>query len=140
LIRIPHAQSSKAVRIELRSPDSSCNPYLAFALMLKAGLEGIKSKIQAPEPIEENVYVLNKKERKTKKIECLPDSLQKAFELTEKSSFVKDVLGEHLFSKFIENKKRHIQEYQNSFKNKKQEQEYKTKISPYEIERLLPIL
>jgi glutamine synthetase len=139
LIRIPIA-SEKAVRIELRSPDPCCNPYLAFALILKTGLDGIKNKINFPKPVEENVYKLSEKERKAKGIESLPFSLKEALELTKRSSFVRQIFGEHLFNKFIENKKKHLEEYEKSFTNKKEFQEYDLEISPYEIENLLLVL
>jgi glutamine synthetase len=138
LIRIPNAQTENSHRIELRSPDSSCNPYLAFALMLKAGVEGSTNKINPPKPEQENVYHLSDKERKDKGIECLPSSLNQALKLTEKSQLVKEVFGEHLFNKFIENKKLHIAEYEDSFTNKSDIGQLK--ISEYEIEKLLPLL
>ncbi|MEM2605277.1 MAG: type I glutamate--ammonia ligase [Candidatus Pacearchaeota archaeon] len=139
LIRIPAAKE-ETTRIELRSPDPACNPYLAFALILKAGLEGIKKKIDPIKPTEENVYELSDEERKKRGIKNLPSSLSEALQLTEKSSFVKEVLQEHLFFKFIENKKKHIEEYEKSFSSKKEMEKYRIKISPYELQKLLPIL
>jgi len=138
LIRIPNIQNENSCRIELRSPDASCNPYLAFALMLKAGLEGVKNKIESPRPEQENVYHLSDKERKKRGIRCLPSSLNQALQLTEQSRLVREVFGEHLFSKFVENKKIHLSEYEKSFKEKKDIT--KLEISSYEIETLLPIL
>lgn len=139
LIRIPAAKEH-TTRIELRSPDPCCNPYLAFALILKAGLEGIKKRIKPIDPTEENVYKLSDKERIKKGIRCLPSSLAEALELTEKSSFVKEVLQDHLFFKFIENKKRHLEEYEKSFSSKKEMEKYRKKISPFELQKLLPVL
>lgn len=139
LIRIPNAKGEKT-RIELRSPDPCCNPYFAFSLILKAGIEGIKRKIEPPSPTEINVYELSEEERKKLKIENLPSSLEEALSLTKKSRLVKETLGPHLFSKFIENKEKHLQEYKNSFSNKKEMEKYKVKISKYELEKLLPIL
>jgi glutamine synthetase len=135
LIRIPNAATSDATRIELRSPDSSCNPYLTFALMLKAGVEGVKNKISPPKPVQENVYKLTEREKKIKNIECLPSSLKEALQLTQNSSLVNEVFGEHLFNKFIENKQIHLQEYFDRIGNKEV-----IKITSYEIEKLLPIL
>lgn len=135
LIRIPNAATPDATRIELRSPDSSCNPYLSFALMLKAGITGIENKISPPKPVVENVYKLTEKERKTKNIECLPSSLREALQLTQKSKLVREVFGKHLFNKFIENKQIHLLEYLDCIGNKEE-----TKITTYEITTLLPIL
>ena len=138
LIRIPNARNKNSFRIELRSPDSACNPYLAFALILKSGLQGIEKGIEPPNPEQVNVYRLSDKERKQRGIDCLPSSLQQALDLTQKSQFVKDVFGNHLFKKFIENKKLHLLDYEKSFKNKRRVTNLV--ISDYEIEKLLPIL
>ncbi|MEM2637335.1 MAG: glutamine synthetase family protein, partial [Candidatus Korarchaeota archaeon] len=78
LIRVPGINVPKKKRIELRCPDPTANPYLAFAVMLAAGLDGIKKKIDPPEPIEENVYELDKDNQKYRKIECLPTSLEES--------------------------------------------------------------
>jgi glutamine synthetase len=98
-------KKEKATRVEFRSPDPACNPYLAFSVMLAAGLEGIKKKYELPEPIEENIYELNPKRREEAGIEMLPDNLYEAIKLMEKSSIVKETLGDHIFYKFIDNKK-----------------------------------
>lgn len=135
LIRVPNAITPDATRIELRSPDSSCNPYLAFALILKAGIEGIENKISPPSPIKENVYRLTKKQRQAKNIECLPTSLEQALELTQKSKLVKEVFGNHLFNKFIQNKQIHLKDYFAHTGGK-----HKIKITPYELATLLPTL
>ena len=93
LIRIP-SKRGKSTRCELRNPDVSCNPYLAFSVMLAAGLKGIEEKLYPPEPIEQNIYALSEKEREEYGIEQLPDSLGNALLLMSKSELVKTTLGE----------------------------------------------
>jgi len=129
LIRVPMYKPGKeeATRIELRFPDPGCNPYLAFAVMLAAGLEGIKKKYTLPEPIEEDIFRLTEQEKRKRKIESLPGSLIEAIEITEKSNLVRNTLGEHIFTKFIENKKIEWDMY-------------RTQVTGYEIEKYLPIL
>jgi len=129
LIRVPMYKPGKeeATRIEYRAPDPACNPYLAFAVMLAAGLEGIEKKYPLPEPVEENVYHMTEEERKKKGIESLPGSLIEAIEITEKSEVVKKALGEHVFTNFIENKKI---EWDN----------YRRQVTTYELETYLPVL
>ena len=113
LIRIPRYTKGRenAVRCELRSPDASTNPYLAFAAMLAAGLDGIENKIQTPDPIEENIYEFTEKKAKRMRIRTLPGSLNSAINKFEKSNLAKEVLGEHAFEKYIEAKKAKILEY-----------------------------
>ena len=129
LIRVPEYRPGreKATRIEFRSPDPACNPYLCFSVMLAAGLDGIKNNLQVPEPIEENVYEMNEEERKKRGIKTLPGSLSEAIQLAEGSQLVREALGEHVFNSFIENKK-------------KEWDEYRTKVTEYELKRYLPIL
>jgi len=129
LIRVPEYKpgKEKATRIEVRFPDPACNPYLAFAVMLKAGLEGIKNKYKIPEPLEVSAYEMEEIERKARKIEELPGSLIEAIEIAENSKLLKEALGEHIYTKFLENKKI---EWDN----------YRTKVSDYEIKRYLPLL
>jgi glutamine synthetase len=129
LVRIPMYKpgKEKATRIEYRSPDPSCNPYLAFAVMLGAGMDGIDRKIEMPDPIEEDIFEMNPAERRAHGITDLPGNLYSAILEAEKSDLVRDVLGDHIFNKFIENKKI---EWDN----------YRTHISQYEIEKYLPIL
>ncbi|MBI4837983.1 MAG: glutamine synthetase [Nitrospirae bacterium] len=111
----------------LRSPDPSCNPYLAFSVMLAAGLEGIEKNYELPEPVEKDIYHLTEEEKHQLGIKSLPGSLIEAIEIAEKSDVVRKALGDHIFNNFIENKKI---EWDN----------YRIKIHPYEIERYLPIL
>ncbi len=129
LIRVPEYQpgKEKATRIELRSPDPACNPYLAFSVMLAAGLEGIEKGYEAPEPVEENVYEMSDGERERRGIETLPGSLIEAIQLTEKSEVVRKALGDHVFDAFIQNKKIEWDHY-------------RTHVSEYELKRYLPIL
>ncbi len=129
LIRIPMYKpgKEKATRIELRSPDPACNPYLAFACMLRAGLEGIKKGYSLPEPIEKDIFHMTEEERKSLGIDSLPRSLGEAISYAEKSDLLKDTLGEHIFNELIKNKKLEWNEY-------------RIRVFPYEIEKYLPIL
>ncbi|MFC2073128.1 glutamine synthetase family protein, partial [Chloroflexota bacterium] len=105
LIRVPEYRPGreKATRIEFRSPDPACNPYLAFSVMLAAGLEGIEKGYKIPSPVEENVYEMTEEERKKRGISTLPASLLEAIQLTEKSEVVRKALGDHVFDAFIKN-------------------------------------
>jgi glutamine synthetase len=129
LVRVPEYRPGreKATRIELRSPDPSCNPYLCFAAMLAAGLDGIKNNLQPPEPIEENVYEMNAEERLKRGIGMLPGSLAEAVQLTESSQLMREALGEHVFKSFIENKK-------------KEWDEYRIQVTEYELKKYLPMM
>ncbi len=108
LIRIPRTTPGrdKAVRIEIRCADPTANTYLAFAALLKAGLEGIKKKMMPPKPNEENVFSLTREQLDEKKIGMLPQSLWHAMENLKKSRLVRDAIGDHIFLKFIEMKDR----------------------------------
>lgn len=127
LIRVPMYKpgKEKATRIELRSPDPACNPYLAFAAMLTAGLKGIENGYNLPEPVEMDVYHLTPEERKRLNIEELPGSLIEAIEIAEKSTLLEEALGEHIFHQLIESKK-------------VEWDDYRIRVQPYEIERYLP--
>lgn len=129
LVRVPLYKpgKEKATRIELRSPDPACNPYLAFSVMLAAGLEGIEKGYNLPEPVEKDIYHLSDEEKKKLGIKSLPGSLIDAVEITEKSEVLRKALGDHIFNNLITNKK---VEWDN----------YRIRIHPYEIERYLPIL
>jgi len=129
LIRVPEYRPGreKATRIEFRSPDPACNPYLCFSVMLAAGLDGIEKKLAPPDPIEENVYEMTNEERVNRGITTLPASLLEAVQLTEKSELVKKALGDHVFNSFIENKK-------------KEWDEYRIHVTEYETKKYLPIL
>ncbi len=129
LIRVPEYKPGKemSTRIEFRSPDPACNPYLAFSVMLAAGLEGIDKEYELPEPVEENVYQMGEEERGRRGIGMLPGSLWEAIQLTEGSELVRRTLGDHVFNAFIENKKI---EWNN----------YRVQVTDYELKRYLPIL
>ena len=129
LIRIPMYKPGKeeATRIEFRSPDPACNPYLAFSVMLAAGMAGIEGKIEPPEPVEANVYKMSAEERQRRGIGQLPGSLQEAIQLTEKSKLVREALGDHVFNHFIENKN-------------VEWDRYRIQVTSYEIEKYLPVL
>ncbi|NLE90016.1 MAG: glutamine synthetase [Dehalococcoidales bacterium] len=129
MIRVPEYKPGreKATRAELRSPDAACNPYLAFAVMLAAGLEGIEKKYELPAPIESNVFDMTDAERTERGIGTLPSSLSEAVKLTEKSQLVRDTLGEHCFNAFLENKKLEWDKY-------------RIQVTEYELKRYLPIL
>jgi len=129
LVRVPMYKpgKEKATRIELRCPDPACNPYLAFAVMLAAGLKGVEKGYTLPAPVEEDIFEMSEKERKENGIDSLPGSLQEAVQAMEKSELVKEALGEHIFQKFIENK------------NIEWDQ-YRLHVSQFELEKYLPIL
>ncbi|MDZ4277945.1 MAG: glutamine synthetase family protein [Dehalococcoidia bacterium] len=107
LIRVPEYKPGKemATRIEYRAPDPACNPYLAFAAMLAAGLAGIEHEYPLPEPTEENVFEMTEDERRARGIELLPDSLHDAIEAAEESELLRTCLGDHVFESLLKNKK-----------------------------------
>ena len=123
LIRIP-ATRKESTRLELRSPDPSCNPYLALAAILAAGLDGIENKIQPPPPTNKNIFRMSGDEREKEGIASLPASLEEAIDEMEKSMLVRELLGEHIFNKYIEAKR-------------KEWDDYRTKITQWEIEHYL---
>jgi glutamine synthetase len=129
LIRVPEYQpgKEKATRIEFRSPDPACNPYLAFSVMLAAGLDGIEKGYEAPPPVEENVYEMKADEREERGIGVLPGSLWAAIQLTKKSEVVRRALGDHVFDAFIQNKTIEWEQY-------------RSQVTDYEIAKYLPIL
>jgi glutamine synthetase len=111
LIRIP-ARRGVGTRVEVRSPDPSANPYLALAVMLKAGLDGIKNKIQAPAPVDRNIYKLTSTERKDMGIASLPGSLSQALDNLEGNTIIQDALGPHIYERFMEAKRIEYQSYE----------------------------
>jgi glutamine synthetase len=128
LIRVPaYKGQEESVRIEYRAPDPACNPYLAFAVMLAAGLDGAEKELPVPDPVEENVYGMTDEERERRGIGTLPESLWEAVLLAEKSDLVRQALGEHVFNSFIQNKKIEWNQY-------------KAQVTNYELKRYLPIL
>jgi len=129
MIRVPEYQLGRetATRIEFRVPDPTCNPYLAFSVMLAAGLEGIEQKYELAAPVEGNVYEMSSKERERRGIDCLPTNLSDATNLTENSQLVRKTLGDHVFESFIQNKKIEWEQY-------------RTQVTEYELKKYLPVL
>ncbi len=128
LLRVPKWFKAKteAARIELRCPDPSCNPYLAFAVMLRAGLDGIKNKLEPPEPVEENIYTLDDESRANKNIDVLPMSLSQALYELKRDKLLQETLGEHLFERYIDVKT-------------KEWDEFRKQVTPWEIDTYLDI-
>jgi glutamine synthetase len=104
LVRVP-ATRGAATRIELRMPDPSCNPYLALAVMLRAGLDGIEQALDPGPPINKNIYKMSHRERRHLRIDDLPASLNEALDELEKDALIRETLGEHIFQHFIEAKR-----------------------------------
>ncbi|MFH1732223.1 MAG: glutamine synthetase family protein [Planctomycetota bacterium] len=129
LVRVPMYKpgKEKATRAEFRCPDPACNPYLAFAVMLAAGLKGVQEGYELPEPVEEDIFEMTEAEREEHGITSLPGSLAEALAETERSELVRETLGEHIFGKFIANKKIEWDRY-------------RTHVSAFELERYLPVL
>ncbi len=123
LIRIPRAEG-KGKRVELRSPDPTCNPYLAFAAMIAAGLDGVKNATFPGEVIRENIYEFTEAKREETGIESLPGSLGEAIEALEADPVIQDAIGEHVFEKFVQAKKAEWDAY-------------RITVSPWEIETYL---
>ncbi len=129
LVRVPMYKpgKEKATRMEYRSPDPACNPYLTFAVMLAAGLKGIEKGYELAPPVEEDIFEMSEASRKKHGIDSLPGSLLEAIQLTEKSELVRETLGDHIFGKFIENKKIEWDQY-------------RTHVSQFELDKYLSIL
>jgi glutamine synthetase len=116
-----------ATRVEFRSPDPASNPYLAFSVMLAAGLAGIANKYELPAPQEQDIYHMTDAERKAAGIASLPGSLNDAILLTEGSKLVREALGDHVFNAFISNKKAEWDAY-------------RMNVTQWELDRYLPLL
>jgi glutamine synthetase len=129
LVRVPmyHPGKEQATRCELRCPDPACNPYLTFAALLQAGLEGIEKGYELPPPMETNLYDLTADERARLGIEQLPETLGEAIEEMSKSELVLKALGEHVFTRYVDLKRA---EWEN----------YRVQVSPWELEQYLSIL
>ena len=129
LIRIPRAKPGKeeACRIELRSPDPACNPYLAFSAILAAGLAGVKAKETLPPAAQTNVANLTSKERQRQGIQALPRDLREAIEVAEGSKLLRQALGDHIFTSFLQNKRIEWERYCSS-------------VTDFELKTYLPIL
>jgi glutamine synthetase len=111
LIRKPAARVPAASRIELRSPDPSCNPYLAFAAMIHAGLEGIENDMESDDPVRENIYEFDEAKREEYGITTLPSNLGEAVEAFENDETIQSAMGEHIAEKFVEAKTQEFEEY-----------------------------
>ncbi len=129
LVRVPMYKpgKEKATRAEFRCPDPACNPYLAFTVMLAAGMKGIEQGYELPEPVEEDIFEMTEAEREAAGITSLPGDLAEAIAETEKSELVREALGDHIFTKFIENKKIEWDRY-------------RTHVSQFELDKYLPVL
>lgn len=129
LIRVPGYMPGKeeATRVELRSPDPACNPYLAFAAMLSAGLEGIEKEYELVQPVEQNVYSMKENERMELGIGSLPKDLYEATQIAKGSEWLKRTLGDHVYFKLIKNKEI---EWDN----------YREQVTSFELEKYLPVL
>jgi glutamine synthetase len=129
LVRVPMYKPGKelATRMELRCPDPACNPYLAFSVMLAAGLEGLEKGYEIPEPVEKNIFAMNPKDMKANGIRSLPANLKEAIDATEQSELVRKALGDHIFDRFIEIKNREWDDY-------------RIQVTPYEMDKYLSVL
>jgi len=129
LVRVPmyKPEKPKATRAEFRCPDPACNPYLAFAVMLAAGLQGIKNNYQLPDPVEEDIFKMDTQRRCQAGIESLPGSLDEAIVCTRDSKIVREALGDHIFEKFLDNKKIEWDRY-------------RSQVTAWELEKYLPVL
>lgn len=110
LVRVPASRKANT-RIELRSPDPSCNPYLAFAVIIKAGLDGIINTIEPPPSLSQNVYLMNDEERERLHISCLPSSLEQAIEFLQGDPVITSALGDHILTYFLRAKMQDWNEY-----------------------------
>jgi glutamine synthetase len=129
LVRVPMYKPGKesATRIEFRSPDPACNPYLAFAAMLGAGLAGIEGEYELPPEASNNIYEMTEEERRAAGIQSLPENLHEAIRTAEGSKVLREALGEHVYEWLIRNKR-------------EEWDAYKAYVTPHELERYLPIL
>ncbi len=117
----------QSTRAEIRSVDAACNPYLAFAVMLAAGLKGVEEGYELPDEAEDDVWSLTDSERRAMGIEPLPTNLSQAIRRMEDSELVAETLGEHVFDFVLRNKRAEWLEY-------------RAQVTPFELERYLPVL
>jgi glutamine synthetase len=110
LVRVP-ASRGGATRVELRMPDPACNPYLAFAMMLRAGLDGLDQQIDPGPPVNKNIYRMSHRERRHLRIDDLPANLSEALDEFEKNALVRETLGDHIFQHFLDAKREEWEEY-----------------------------
>jgi glutamine synthetase len=123
LIRIPAARGA-STRVELRCPDPTCNPYLALAAILSAGLDGIENKLQPPASTDKNIFQMTEEQRKAEGIDSLPGSLKEAIDELQSSKLAREILGKHIFEKYIEAKN-------------EEWDDYRTKVSKWETDQYL---
>lgn len=142
LIRIPgyDLSSPEAVRVELRNPDPSCNPYLSFALQITAGIRGITENMKPVEIQEINVYELTREMRDDIGIKRLPPDLDSALDLLGSSALAREVMGDEFLNHYLSAKRAHVKAYNSSLGHRKNDRSMEAQISRYEIEHLLPIL
>src|SRR5207244_129799 len=128
LIRIPLYKpgSEQATRAELRCPDPSCNPYLTFAALLHAGLEGIEQGYELPPPMERNLYDLTEEDRAELGVGHLPETLGEALDDMERSEVVRKALGDHIFSRYIDLKR-------------EEGTDYRVQVTAWELDRYLAV-
>ncbi len=129
MIRVPMYKPNKgpSTRIEIRTIDAACNPYLAFAVTLAAGMKGIEQGYELPREAEDDMWTLSERERKSLGIQPLPKSLYDAIGIAENSELLAEALGEHVFDFFLRNKR-------------KEWEEYRIQVSPFERDRMLPVI
>jgi glutamine synthetase len=128
LVRVPIAKNkASSTRVEYRAPDPACNPYLAFAVILAAGLRGIEEGYDLPSEASTNIFELTDEERAAEGLDALPQSLSEALAVMERSELVAEVLGEHIFEWFLRNKR-------------KEWMGYKAQVTPFELDRYLRML
>ena len=124
LIRVPRAHQDESVRIELRCPDPSCNPYLAFAVMLAAGLDGIRRELPVPDAVDENLYLMDSERRNI--LEHLPGSLDEALLALEQDDVIREALGAHTYERFVGAKRLECDDY-------------RLEVTSWELNKYLPI-
>jgi len=126
LIRVPAGRGVKT-RVELRNPDPAGNPYLQFAVMLAAGLNGMERGMEVPDPVEKDTFKMKKRERKEMGIGTLPENLGEAIDFMEESDFMREVLGEHIFEHYLHIKRREWEEY-------------RKQVTSWELERYVTVI
>jgi len=119
---VPRTNKPEGTRLELRCPDPSCNPYLAFAVMLKCGLDGIVNDLPVPEPTEENLY---ESRAAREELDTLPGSLEEALEELHKDAVVQEALGQHIYERFVAAKREELEDY-------------RLEVTRWELDRYLP--
>jgi glutamine synthetase len=123
LVRVPTRRGA-STRVELRSPDGSCNPYLAFAVMIGAGLDGIRRKLDPGAPVNKNIFSMSHREKRRLRIDDLPSDLRDAIAAMKKDPLTREVLGDHIYTHFVEAKSAAWAEYSAT-------------VHPWEVDRYL---